>query len=140
MSMRTSRSDDNDPMVEMNVTPLVDVMLVLLVIFIVTAPLIVPQAIKIDLPETGQVQAQEPAVSHTLVMQLDGTMHYNSQTVSKAQLVAQLQADKAKGPIQLQIHADEAIPYGRMAAVMALVQSAGVSNLSFVTLFGAKGQ
>jgi biopolymer transport protein ExbD len=140
MSMRSSRSDDNDPMVEMNVTPLVDVMLVLLVIFIVTAPLIVPQAIKIDLPQTGLVQPQEPVVNHTLLMKLDGGMHYNNQVVSEAQLVSQLQNDQAKGPIQLQIHADEAVPYGRMAAVMALVQSAGVTNLSFVILHGIKSQ
>lgn len=140
MSMRTSRSDDNDPMVEMNVTPLVDVMLVLLVIFIVTAPLIVPQAIAIDLPQTGLAQPQESAAKNTLLMQRDGGMFYNTQMVSEEQLAAQLRADKAKGPLQLQIHADEAIPYGRIAAVMALVQSAGISNLSFVTIFGDKSQ
>lgn len=140
MSMRTTRSDDNDPMVEMNVTPLVDVMLVLLVIFIVTAPLIVPQAITIDLPQTGLAQPQESAAKNTLLMQRDGGMFYNTQMVSDEQLAAQLRADKAKGPFQLQIHADEAIPYGRIAAVMALAQSAGISNLSFVTIFGDKPQ
>lgn len=140
MSMRTSRSDDNDPMVEMNVTPLVDVMLVLLVIFIVTAPLIVPQVITIDLPQTGLAQPQESAAKNTLLMQRDGGMFYNTQMVSEEQLAAQLRADKAKGPLQLQIHADEAIPYGRIAAVMALVQSAGISNLSFITILGDKPQ
>lgn len=140
MSMRTTRSDDNDPMVEMNVTPLVDVMLVLLVIFIVTAPLIVPQAITIDLPQTGLAQPQESAAKNTLLMQRDGGMFYNTQMVSDEQLAAQLRADKAKGPFRLQIHADEAIPYGRIAAVMALAQSAGISNLSFVTIFGDKPQ
>lgn len=140
MSMRTTRSDDNDPMVEMNVTPLVDVMLVLLVIFIVTAPLIVPQAITIDLPQTGLAQPQESAAKNTLLMQRDGGMFYNTQMVSDEQLAAQLRADKVKGPFQLQIHADEAIPYGRIAAVMALAQSAGISNLSFVTIFGDKPQ
>jgi biopolymer transport protein ExbD len=54
--------------------------------------------------------------------------------------VSQLQNEQAKGPIQLQIHADEAVPYGRMAAVMALVQSAGVTNLSFVILQVVKSQ
>ena len=138
MSMRTTRSDDNDPMVEMNVTPLVDVMLVLLVIFIVTAPLIVPQSIKIDLPRTGQVQSQEPLVSLTLVMHPDGKMFYNSQEVSEVQLLTLLKSDKDKGPVQLRIHADETMPYGRMAAVMALAQSAGLANLSFVTISGSK--
>jgi biopolymer transport protein ExbD len=126
-------------MVEMNVTPLVDVMLVLLVIFIVTAPLIVPQSIKIDLPQTGQVQSQEPLVSHTLVMQPDGKMFYNNQEVSEVQLLTLLKSDKDKGSVQLRIHADETMPYGRMAAVMALAQSAGLTNLSFVSITASKG-
>ncbi len=133
MSMRTSRSDDNDPMVEMNITPLVDVMLVLLVIFIVTAPLIVPKAAPVDLPQAGPVKTPEPPATHALVMLADGQMQYKNKPVSDAELVQELQADKAKGPVQLQLHADETIPYGRMAKVIALIQSAGVSNLAFAT-------
>lgn len=134
MSMRTSGGDDNAPMVEMNVTPLVDVMLVLLVIFIVTAPLIVPRAIKIDLPQAGGAALQESKPQPSLLIQADGRMQYKDQPVNAAELLSQLRADKTQGPIQLQVHADQAVPYGRIAQVMALAQSAGVSNLSFMTL------
>ncbi len=134
MSMRTSGKDDNDPMVEMNVTPLVDVMLVLLVIFIVTAPLIVPRAIKIDLPQTGAAPGQDTRDQPVLLIQADGRMNYKNQFVSDAEFIAQLQSDKANGTLQLQVHADESVSYGRMAQVMALAQSAGVHNLSFMTL------
>ncbi len=134
MSMRTSGKDDTDPMVEMNVTPLVDVMLVLLVIFIVTAPLIVPRAIKIDLPQTGAAPGQDTSKQPVLLIQADGRMNYKDQFVSDAEFIAQLQSDKANGTLQLQVHADESVSYGRMAQVMALAQSAGVHNLSFMTL------
>lgn len=140
MSMRTSGRDDNEPMVEMNVTPLVDVMLVLLVIFIVTAPLIVPRAIKIDLPKTGGAALQDTQPQPTLQIQADGRLQYNDQAVTAAELLAQLRADKNQGPIQLQVHADQAVPYGRIAEVMSLAQSAGVNNLSFRTLPVAKVQ
>lgn len=138
MSMRSSGRDDNEPMVEMNVTPLVDVMLVLLVIFIVTAPLIVPRAIKIDLPQTGGSALQDAKPQPALLIQADGRMQYKDQTVNEAELVVQLRADKTQGPIQLQVHADQSVPYGRIAQVMALAQSAGVNNLSFMTLPDAK--
>ncbi len=134
MSMRSSGGDDNSPMVEMNVTPLVDVMLVLLVIFIVTAPLIVPRAIKIDLPQTGAAPGQDTSKQPVLLIQADGRMNYKNQFVSDAEFIAQLQSDKANGTLQLQVHADAAVSYGRMAQVMALAQSAGVHNLSFMTL------
>ena len=140
MSMRTSRGDDNDPMVEMNITPLVDVMLVLLVIFIVTAPLLVPKPPPVDLPQTGEVKEPDPPATYAIVMSGDGQMQYKNKQVSDAELVLALQADKAKGPVQLQIHADESIPYGRLSKVIALVQSAGISNLSFATHYGTKGQ
>ncbi len=140
MSMRTSGREDNEPMVEMNVTPLVDVMLVLLVIFIVTAPLIVPRAIHIDLPKTGGTAQQDTQAQHVLFIEADGRMQYKNQYVSDAEWLAQLQSDKAGGAVQLQVHADESVPYGRMSQVMSLAQSAGVSQLAFMTLPAAKGK
>lgn len=133
MTMRTSRSDDNDPMVEMNITPLVDVMLVLLVIFIVTAPMIVTEAAPVDLPQTSPVKSAELPATQVLVMVADGQMRYKNKPVSDTELVEALRADKANGPVQLQLHADETTPYGKLAKVIALVQSAGIANLAFVT-------
>lgn len=139
MSMRTSGREEHEPMAEMNVTPLVDVMLVLLVIFIVTAPLIVPRAIQINLPKAGgSALAPEPS-TQVLLVQADGKLQYKNQPVSDVELAAQLQADKTNAQMQLQLHADESVPYGRIAQVMALVQASGVSKLSFVTLGGSKG-
>lgn len=138
MSMRTSGSDDDAPMAEINVTPLVDVMLVLLVIFIVTAPLIVPQAMKIKLPQTVSVTQQDQAKNQTLVVLANGNLVYKNRTLDDAAWVAELKVDKAEPLFQVQVQADESVPYGRIAQVMALAQSAGVSRMSFVSLPGGK--
>ena len=122
------------PMSEINVTPLVDVMLVLLIIFIVTAPMIVPQALKISLPQTAQVVQRDQAKNETLVIDKNGTMNYKGVNVSEAQLKIQMRADGQAPHFQLQVQADEAVPYGRIAQVMALAQGAGLQRLSFVTV------
>jgi biopolymer transport protein ExbD len=133
MSMRTS--DESDlAIAEINVTPLVDVMLVLLIIFIVTAPMIVPQALKISLPQTAQVVQRDQAKNETLVIDKNGTMNYKGVNVSEAQLKIQMRADGQAPHFQLQVQADEAVPYGRIAQVMALAQGAGLQRLSFVTV------
>jgi biopolymer transport protein ExbD len=133
MSMRTS--DESDlAIAEINVTPLVDVMLVLLIIFIVTAPMIVPQALKISLPQTAQVVQRDQAKNETLVIDKNGTMNYKGVDVSEAQLKIQMRADGQALHFQLQVQADEAVPYGRIAQVMALAQGAGLQRLSFVTV------
>jgi len=138
MSMRTSGSDSDEPMADMNVTPLVDVMLVLLVIFIVTAPLIVPQAMKIKLPQTVSVTQQDQAKNQTLVVLPNGQLVYRGQNVNDVGLVAQLKVDNTEPQFQVQVQADESVPYGRIAQIMALAQSAGVSRMSFVSLPGGK--
>ena len=133
MSMRSS--DESDlAIAEINVTPLVDVMLVLLIIFIVTAPMIVPQALKISLPQTAQVVQRDQAKNETLVIDKNGTMNYKGVNVSEAQLKIQMRADGQAPHFQLQVQADEAVPYGRIAQVMALAQGAGLQRLSFVTV------
>ena len=133
MSMRSS--DDSDGAIaEINVTPLVDVMLVLLIIFIVTAPMIAPQAMKISLPQTAPVVQRDQAKNEVLVVFKDGSMNYKGSTVSEAELKAQMTADGKASQYQLQVQADEAVPYGRIAQVMALAQAAGLQRLTFVTL------
>ncbi len=133
MSMNVG-GDDQGMMAEINVTPLVDVMLVLLVIFIVTAPLIVPQAMKVSLPQTVPVAQQDQAKNKVLVISPQGSLSYDNRSVEDKSLVLALSADKADPNFQLQIQADRTVPYGRVAEVMALAQSAGVTRLSFVTL------
>lgn len=133
MSMNVG-GDDQGMMAEINVTPLVDVMLVLLVIFIVTAPLIVPQAMKVSLPQTVPVAQQDQAKNKVLVISPQGSLSYDNRSVEDKSFVLALTADKADPNFQLQIQADRTVPYGRVAEVMALAQSAGVTRLSFVTL------
>ncbi len=133
MSMRSS-GDSDGAIAEINVTPLVDVMLVLLIIFIVTAPMIAPQAMKISLPQTAPVVQRDQAKNEVLVVFKDGTMNYKGSTVSEAELKAQMTADGKAPEYQLQVQADEAVPYGRIAQVMALAQAAGLPRLTFVTL------
>ena len=133
MSMRSS-GDTDVAIAEINVTPLVDVMLVLLIIFIVTAPMIVPQAMKISLPQTAPVVQRDQAQNEVLVVLKDGSMNYKGANISDAELRAQMAAD-GKAPLyQLQVQADEAVPYGRIAQVMALAQAAGLQKLTFVTV------
>jgi biopolymer transport protein ExbD len=133
MSMRSS-GDSDGAIAEINVTPLVDVMLVLLIIFIVTAPMIAPQAMKISLPQTAPVVQRDQAKNEVLVIFKDGSMNYKGSTVSEAELKAQMTADGKASQYQLQVQADEAVPYGRIAQVMALAQAAGLQRLTFVTL------
>ena len=133
MSMRSS-GDSDGTIAEINVTPLVDVMLVLLIIFIVTAPMIVPQAMKITLPQKAPVVQRDQAKNEVLVVLKDGSMNYKGANISDAELRAQMAAD-GKAPLyQLQVQADEAVPYGRIAQVMALAQAAGLQKLTFVTV------
>lgn len=132
MSLRHSVESDG-AIAEINVTPLVDVMLVLLIIFIVTAPMIVPQALKISLPQTAPVVQRDQAKNEILVIDKNGAMTYKGLEVSEAQLKKQMMADGQAPHYQLQVQADEAVPYGRIAQVMALAQGAGLQRLSFVT-------
>lgn len=132
MSMISNKSDDG-MMAELNVTPLVDVMLVLLVIFIVTAPLIVPQSMKVNLPKTQAVAQQDNAKNAQLIVEANGQTTFEGQKVSDAEL-GQLLKDKSMTPqFQLQISADKAVPYGRVAEIMAMAQANGVTKLSFVS-------
>ena len=133
MSMRSS-GDSDGTIAEINVTPLVDVMLVLLIIFIVTAPMIVPQAMKISLPQTAPVVQRDQAKNEVLVVLKDGSMSYKGAPISDAELRAQMAADGKALHYQLQVQADEAVPYGRIAQVMALAQAAGLQKLTFVTV------
>lgn len=133
--MGLRRLDDQVAMSEINVTPLVDVMLVLLVVFIVTAPLLL-QAVKVDLPRTAPV----PPAAETRVLQVavdaTGAVYVDSQLTELAALESALQATADIGALDVQLHADERLAYGRVAQVMAALQRAGVTRLSFVTVAG----
>ncbi|MFH2133819.1 MAG: biopolymer transporter ExbD [Pseudomonadota bacterium] len=130
----SSQQDEGSMMSEINVTPLVDVMLVLLVVFIITAPLLAPQSLKINLPKTDAVQQNDKPQQVSLVVDAQGNVEMDKQPVNDIELAAMLTSRAADPQFQLQIEADSAVPYGRVAGLMALAQKAGVGKLSFITL------
>ena len=122
-------------MSEINVTPLVDVMLVLLVIFILTAPLLA-SSIKLELPHTNAAQAANAAQAPqfvTLVIDKTGAIFVNDQPVTLGALQASLLQTAAQNPdTEVQLRADTAVPYGRVVAVMGAAQNAGLMRIGFV--------
>ena len=132
--MAFNSSSDDKMMSEINVTPLVDVMLVLLVVFIITAPLLSPQSLKINLPRTDAAQQNDRLQQLSLAVGADGSLELNHTQISDEGLSSMLRQRISDPTFQLQIEADKAVPYGRIAELMALAQRAGVSKLSFITL------
>lgn len=132
--MAFGNNSDGDMMSEINVTPLVDVMLVLLVVFIITAPLLAPQSLKISLPKTDAIQQNDKPQRISLEVDAQGQVALDQMHVSDDGLAEILRQRAVDPQFQLQIEADEAVPYGRIAELMALAQHAGVSKLSFITL------
>lgn len=131
--MAFNSSSEGEMMSEINVTPLVDVMLVLLVVFIITAPLLAPQSLKINLPSTQSVRQIDKPQRISLAVDARGMLELESKPIGDVAL-AQLLRQRAAAPgFQLQIEADKTVPYGRIAELMALAQHAGVSKLSFIT-------
>lgn len=132
MSFGNNSQQQDSMMSEINVTPLVDVMLVLLVIFIVTAPMLAPQSLKINLPKTAAVTQETKHKALRLTVDAQGQLILDNQAVTDDQLADVLKQRGAEA--QLQIEADRAVPYGRIAELMALAQRNGISKLSFVTV------
>ncbi len=137
---RFERTQGQTPMSDINVTPLVDVMMVLLVIFIITAPLMV-SALKLDLPKTDGAQASSaPPRFIKLSLDAKGKVYLDDQAVSVDELKRNLnvQASKAlaleHGELpEVQLRADERVPYGKVVEVMGLAQQAGMNRIGFVT-------
>ncbi len=127
-------SNDGDMMSEINVTPLVDVMLVLLVVFIITAPLLAPQSLKINLPKTESVQQNDKPQKVSLVVDAQGNVEMDHVRMNDQQVGEALKQRAVDPQFQLQIEADDAVNYGRVAQLMAIAQKSGVSKLSFMTL------
>ena len=131
--MALLRPNDYVPMSEINVTPMVDVMLVLLVIFMVTAPFLL-QAVPVSLPKTAPVAKLIPVNKLELIIDADGNVYVDQDQVAGDNLETQLQARlKADPELAVQLKADYRVAYGRIAEVMAAVNRAGIVRMSFVT-------
>ena len=129
---RLERSKGNQPMSEINVTPLVDVMLVLVVIFIITAPLLA-SSIRLDLPKTDAAKASDAAKFVTIVVDKSAKVFLNDQPIELPALSDSLQKSaKANPDTEVQLRADEAVPYGKIVEVMGVAQKAGLNRIGFV--------
>ena len=129
---RLERSKVSEPMSEINVTPMVDVMLVLLVIFILTAPLLA-SSIKLDLPKTDAAKAVEAPKFVTLMVDKTGQVFLNDQPIALNALKNSLTQTAAQNPdTEVQLRADTAVPYGKVVEVMGAAQKAGLNRIGFV--------
>ena len=129
---RLHRTTTDAPMSDINVTPLVDVMWVLLVIFILTAPLLT-SAIRLELPKAEGAQAGEAPLAVTLVVTGQGQIYLNDKPTLLPELATQLKAVASHRPdTEVQLRADQSVPYGRVVEVMGAAQKAGLSRIGFV--------
>lgn len=133
MAMGTGQGDDIDqPLSEINVTPLVDVMLVLLIIFIIVAPFLA-QALRVDLPHVTAPVTHEPVVA-TLTLHSSGQIELDGKGVAQAQLMNVLAARMQQQPeIAVKLEADSDVHYQKIAELISTVQQSGIHRLAFAT-------
>ena len=129
------QSDDDNAMSDINVTPLVDVMLVLVIILLVTAPLLT-QSVHVTLPKTAETTADIKQQPLQLGIDTQGAITLNKNPVADlAALEIALKAELAKDPeIAVHLYADQNVVYAKVAAVMAAAQHAGITKIAFVTV------
>jgi biopolymer transport protein ExbD len=134
MGFKTN-SDDDGPVSEINVTPLVDVMLVLVIILLVTAPLLT-QSVNVALPKTASTTPDTEKQPMQLGIDAQGGVTLNKNSIADlAALETTLKNELAQNPeVAIHVYADQGVNYGKVAEVMATVQHAGISKLAFVTV------
>jgi biopolymer transport protein TolR len=119
-------------MSDINVTPLVDVMLVLVVIFIITAPLLA-SSIRLDLPGTDAARPTDAPRFVTVALDAQGKLFLNDKPVTAAELAAKLADSGRQNPdTEVQLRADQSVPYGRIVEVMGAAQKAGLNRIGFI--------
>jgi biopolymer transport protein TolR len=120
-------------MTDINVTPLVDVMLVLLIIFMVTAPLI-QSGVKVDLPRASAQQMEHSEEKLVLTITRDRRVFLGNAEIPPAQLEARLSSNaRIQKEKELYLHADRSLPYGQVVEIMAVARRAGVESLGMIT-------
>jgi biopolymer transport protein ExbD len=125
--------DDDAPLTEINMVPLIDVMLVLLIIFIVTAPLLT-HAVKVDLPKASSSVNQTKPENVQLAIDAASQVFWNGEAVDAAGLAERLQAAAATQPQpEVHIRAERTTPYEKVAQVMSEAARVGLMRIGFVT-------
>ena len=133
MAMTPFDNDDDGLMNEINMTPLVDVMLVLLIVFMVTIP-VIRHAVKIDLPHASSQKEEAKPAQVDVSIEADGTVLWSGTPVDDAALRVRIaQAAQADPQPELHLNADRKVAYEKVAQVMSAAQSGGLTKLGFVT-------
>ena len=134
-SRRRGRGGSRAPVAEINVTPLVDVMLVLLIIFMVTAPLLVT-GVPVDLPESRARAIEQPEEPIEIAIDASGTIYVNEEAVPSSELPGRLEtlaATRGASERAVVLRGDKNIDYGAMMSVMGELNRAGLNSISLVT-------
>jgi biopolymer transport protein ExbD len=128
-----ANEEDEGLMNEINMTPLVDVMLVLLIIFLVTIP-VIQHAVKVNLPQASSQPENLKPAHVDVAIQADGTIMWDDQVVNDAGLRARIaQAALANPQPELHLRADRKVAYERVADLMSAAQAGGLTKIGFVT-------
>ena len=128
-----NRGSEGAPMAEINMIPLIDVMLVLLVIFIITAPLLT-HAVKVDLPKASSHPNLTKPDNVQLAIDAEGRVYWNGEAMERAGWRARMSAAAARKPVpEVHIRADGAVAYRKVAEVMADAAKAGLTRIGFVS-------
>jgi biopolymer transport protein ExbD len=133
MAMGSLSESDDDFNPEINTTPLVDVMLVLLIIFIITIP-VMNHSVKIDLPRATNQRDEIKPENINLSIDAQGLMYWNTEIIDAAQMNARIaEASKKTPQPELHIRAERTTQYEKIVEVMAAAQSGGLSKIGFIT-------
>ncbi len=128
-----TQDDTDEVMNEINMTPLVDVMLVLLIIFIVTIP-VMKHAVQVELPQASHQRQQDKPQTVQLSVDAQGQYYWNEARIDDAALRARLAAEAGRDPQpELHIRGDRNVRYERVAQAMAAAQQAGLRRIGFIT-------
>jgi biopolymer transport protein TolR len=129
---RLERSPTSQPMSDINMTPLIDVMLVLLVIFMIAAPLMT-SSLKMELPKVAAAKNDDGGAALALGITADGRFHVGDAVVTHDDLVRTLKQNASHEPQpDVLLRADQNVPYGRVAELIGLVQDAGLTHIGFI--------
>jgi biopolymer transport protein TolR len=129
---RLERSPGAQPMGEINMTPLIDVMLVLLVIFIITAPLMT-SSLRLDLPSADATRPSDTPQFITVALDPQGRFYFGDAVLDAASFTARVsEAARGNPQLEVQLRADKSVPYGRVAELLGIVQAAGLTRIGFV--------
>jgi len=127
----TSSDDDLAPLAEINVTPLVDVMLVLLIIFMVTAPMLTA-GMHVELPQASTAKPVDPQNPVVLTIQSDGKISLGGDEIERPQMVAAVRALMGDAPRIVHVRGDREVPYGEVVSVLDELALNGITKLSLI--------